>query len=403
MLHKILNFSLIIALIALFFACNENWELAHITVRETHGLDRKKEYVEVFFPKAAQASVPQQICMIFGSDEGHVPVQFRTVPDNPGIVQAVFPVSLPANGMRHVSLLACDNETHALTGSLQVSGEAPGLVVENPFFIADLGTKTDIPENTYPPGHLTALTLKAFDNLRIQRSGMKIHWSPNFAKENIPYQTMAHMGATQTDIFQGKYMVRLGKTGQVPSYEEIGLTGTYTFYDSLPYFLFSAEMEMLETVTLNLLRNDEMTIDSMFTHIAFRREGGDVEHWPLYEDSTFTYLENQHIEANAPWLYFYHREKGFAFGSIRLDFDNTNTAGDPSPLYEAHTKITPSTANGRYWNRRLIHDHDTEIPSGSRYFEKNAYVVFRYSEADGDTWMDDLYQRLLYPLQLEVK
>ncbi|MEZ4774947.1 MAG: hypothetical protein R3D00_17315 [Bacteroidia bacterium] len=403
MLLKNLMKSLVIALIAMFSACSEDWELAHVTVRETHGLERKKEYVEVFFPLKERTPVPAQICMIFGSDEGHVPVQFRVLPENPGIIQVVFPVSLPPHGLRHVSLLPCNDETHSLSGSLIVTGDAPGLLIENPYFIADLGTKTDVPENNYPPGHLTALTLKALDSLRIQRSGMKIHWSPNFAKQEVPYQTMAHMEAEHIDIFQGKYMVRLEKSGKVPSYEEIGLKGAYTFYDSLPYFIFTSEMEILQTVTLNLLRNDEMTIDSMFTDLAFRREAGEVKHLPLYESRTFAYLDSQHIEANAPWLYFYNRDKHFAMGSIRLDYDNTQAEGTPAPLYEAHTKITPSAANGRYWNRRLIHDHDTEVPAGSRYFEKNAYVIFQYNEAASDTFMNNLYERLLYPLQLEVK
>jgi len=35
-------------------------------------------------------------------------------------------------------------------------------------------------------------------------------------------------------------------------------------------------MEMTESLWLNLLRNDEMAMDSMFTHIAFERPNGEI-------------------------------------------------------------------------------------------------------------------------------
>ncbi|MDX2246348.1 MAG: hypothetical protein SF052_06215 [Bacteroidia bacterium] len=389
--------------IVLFTACGGTWELAHVTVREPQGLERKKEYVEVFFPITEAPSIPAQICMIYGADEGHVPVQFRQMPDNPELIHAVFPVTLPPQGIRHISLLACKDTTHQVSGSLMIRGEEPGFVLENPFFVADLGTSTDIPTRNYPPGHLTSLLLKEFDNLRLQRSGMKIHWSPNFAKDSLSYKTMADLDADSFDIFRGGYMVRMKKSGTIPGYEEIFLQGEYTFYDSLPYFLFSSDMEIQQTTALYLLRNDEMTVDSMFTHLAFRRKNGEIEHLALYESATFSHLDTFPLEADAPWLYFYHAEKGFAIGSVRIDYDNTAADGTGSPLYKAHTKITPSAQNGRYWNRRLIHDQTTEIPEGSRYREKNAYIVFRFSEKSGDILMDNLYERLTYPLRLEVK
>ncbi|MEZ4830259.1 MAG: hypothetical protein R3C61_28835 [Bacteroidia bacterium] len=393
-----------LGLFVLFFlaGCGGGWELAHFTVREKDGLARHKEYVEAYFTLADPDNPPVGVCMISGTEKGHTSVQFRQTADNPAVVQVVFPVAISANGIRHVSLVACSDTVHAGYGTLETKTEDSVFSVSNSYFLADLGSKTDIPGRNYPVGHLTALILKEFDNQRIQRSGMKIHWSPNFAKENTPYTTMAHMEPEKMDVFNGKYMTRIEKSGTAPGYGEIGLAGEYVFYDSLPYFLFSSEMTFRQSVVLNLLRNDEMTMDSLFTHLSFRREGGEVETMPLYHDSTFAYLENHHIEENAPWLFFFHESAGYAFGVIRVDEDYTNTRGDLSPLYEAHTKITQSASNGRYWNRRLIHDHPLEVPEGSRYYEKNAYVVFQYIPEESAAYMDSLGEILMHPLHAEI-
>ena len=72
---------------------------------------------------------------------------------------------------------------------------------------------------------------------------------------------------------------------------------------------------------------------------------------------------------------FIHQEARYGIASIRLEYDNSRADGTPSVVYEPHTKISKSARNGRYWNRRLVHDHMTLLPAGSRYQEKNAYLV----------------------------
>ena len=61
-----------------------------------------------------------------------------------------------------------------------------------------------------------------------------------------------------------------------PDHPEISLTAVYRFYEKLPYFKFYSEMQIVEEVWLELLRNDEMTMDSMFTDLAFQRPAGEI-------------------------------------------------------------------------------------------------------------------------------
>ena len=151
-----------------------------------------------------------------------------------------------------------------------------------------------------------------------------------------------------------------------------------------------------------LLRNDEMTMDSLFTHVNYMHPDGKTGTVALYNNQELQELEQDPIHDDAAWLFFYNDDLNYGFGSIRIDYDNTNIHGEPSPLYKQHTKITPSSGNGRYWNRRLVHDYNTLIPEGSRYTEKNAYLVFKAHPEDPSREIEEYRKRLMNPLPLAV-
>jgi len=184
-----------------------------------------------------------------------------------------------------------------------------------------------------------------------------------------------------------------------PDHPEIMLTAVYKFYAGVPYFKFYSEMAFVEDLPLELLRNDEMTTDSMFTHLAFCGNGGKVVELPMEERKPF--LDREPIEDDAAWVCFYNIDHRYGFGSIRLLYDNRNNYGEASPTYEAHTQIG-AWLDRRYWNRRLIHDHLTFVPQGSRYAEENAYLVFKTGETDRFETIRYWAERLRRPIKVQV-
>ena len=159
-------------------------------------------------------------------------------------------------------------------------------------------------------------------------------------------------------------------------------------------------MEIKKDLWLFLLRNDEMTMDSLFTNVAFCDAAGQITDLKFSE--RYDILEKNHISDNAPWLCFYNADKGYAYGSIRLKYDNTNEQGLESPVYQTYTKISDGAGGGKYWNRRLINEHDTFVPAGSRYVEKNAYLAFNIEEDDPFKWIKYWSEILTNPLQVKV-
>ena len=228
-----------------------------------------------------------------------------------------------------------------------------------------------------------------------------MHWAPNFQREGADYKTFGHMEDQEVTVERGPYQLKILRWGYVPGYEAIRLKVEYQFYAGLPYFLFSSEMIFEDSTELILLRNDEMTMDSLFTHVVYPDPNGIVLDVPMYDGYSVDSLARDPIPHDVDWLYFRNELHGYAYGSIRLEYDNRNLDGQPSALYGEHTKISRASGGGRYWNRRLVHDHLTLVPQGSRYFERNAYLVFKPDRNEPGREIQRYFDRLTNPLIVE--
>ena len=125
-------------------------------------------------------------------------------------------------------------------------------------------------------GQIRELLIKMkFDQL-VTNVEDRLHWAPNFKRPELEYYTtIAHWDKPRINkITSGQYQISTLREDLAPSHPEILLTARYRFYAGLPYFRFYSRMEMKDNLWLELLRNDEMAMDSMFTHMAFQRRMG---------------------------------------------------------------------------------------------------------------------------------
>nr|HQU73919.1 hypothetical protein [Calditrichia bacterium] len=251
-------------------------------------------------------------------------------------------------------------------------------------------------------GQIRELHLKLGINQLLTNAEDHLHWAPNFHRPELDYyRTIAAWDPpAQSRTETGPYLIRTEREGPAPFHPEIRLSAVYRFLDGLPYFVFSSEMAFEEDLALDLLRNDEMTMDSMFTDLSFERPDGTVVTVPLAE--RYDLLKKAPIENESPWLCFFNRQQGFAFGSIRLQYDIRNRAGHPSPVFAPHTQIGEWLHGITYWNRRLVHDQLMVIPRGSRYREQNAYLVFRVGPDGSAEAIRAAARRLRQPLRIEL-
>ncbi len=396
---------LIVVIIICFCSCSRTNNGYSIKIEEKAGLNRDLEYVEVTLP---YMKLPQkgEAFYAYSKEEKHkIPVQihYNNIKDTLSKRKAslVFPISIKANQTKEYSIKKEKNTHHIEETDLHIAGENMNLTVENRHFLASLKQFSGYQDLKLAAGHLGSLTLKQFNNVELSRKNpnLKMHWAPNFGKEDKTYRTMAHLTTPDTVSIstKGPYYFNLFKSGKVAGYEKITLKSEYKFYAGLPYFKSSSEMFFTQIDTLNLLRNDEMTMDSLFTHVVFPKSKGKVVSLPLYKESTLSYLDKYPIPDNAPWLFFYNEDKLYGFGSIRLYYNNYHY-----PTFNPHTKITASMNSGRYWNRRLISDKNTVVPKGSKYVEENAYLVFKVDKKVLSKHITYYYERLKNPVKVSV-
>ena len=374
-----------------------------LTISETAGMSRSLEYIEVEVPLNVNLQAKEDICLKEAGDRKPIAGQIiDTLTRESGrkYLKCIFPVSIEANTTKSYEIIYGSAELQ--NEVLKYTGHDINMKIENTAFIADLTDIKATAENGLGSGQLAGLILKDFNDQLLQRGHINMHWAPNFQRDGLEYKTFGHMRHPDTlEVVKGPYIFSLHRSGSVPGYDEIEVSCMYQFYAGLPYFTFSSEILIKDDVELMLLRNDEMTMDSLFTHVTFLNPDGEVSTVDLYQGDGIEQLEKDPIPDDAKWLFFQNKNKQYAFGSIRLEYDNTNLSGSISPLYGEHTKITRSAGNGRYWNRRLINDHNTLIPSGSRYREKNAYLIFNTNNEDGTYKLEEYHKRLIQPLIIQ--
>ncbi len=358
--------------------------IAKVIVNEPSGISRAVEYVELQIQLKIDELKGDNLNIVAEDYENNqiIPCQIFNKHDFPDenitLLNLVFPISIEANGQKIFLLKSVESKTTVNT-DLKLVGEGLDIKIDNDFYRADLSKSNKSEAKSHNSGQLNELKIKMdFDQL-LYRTENRMHWAPNFQKEGLEYyKTIAGWENPQTyQLNHGPYLASTHRQDYAPNHAEILLTANYYFYAGLPYFKFFSSMNIVKDISLFLLRNDEMTMDSLFTHVAYQNNSGEIL------DMTFsdrhTKLKKNPIQNNSPCQCFYNEIKGYAFGSIRIKYDNTNKSGLTSPTYLPHTKISNGANGGKYWNRLLINEKLTFVPSGSFYVEENAYLVFRIS------------------------
>jgi hypothetical protein len=360
--------------------------LKTISIEETAGIDRRYEPVEIFLDLKNNKFINLEkhlhvVEMLDDITEKEIPLQVfeieQEVNRQASQFNIIFQVNIVANGGKVFRIIydsmVLDNFEYL--SDLKVMGESYGLIIENRYYRADL-TSGEGPKKKPDSGQIREITILGGLNKKLMRYDRRIHWSPNFIRtdRNINHSIAQWSRPENYLAAKGPIICSTKRWGTLKMFPEIFITAIYKFYAHLPYFIFSSKMEMKKDIYLNRLRNDEMTTDSIFTHLVFKRPTGEIFSLPFKDRENF--LNKNPVGADAPWLSFYEPQQGLAFGCIRLLYNNTNIWDNPSPTTGDYTKISDGARGGKYWNRILILNKSVLVPKGSVYEEKNAYIVF---------------------------
>ncbi len=268
-----------------------------------------------------------------------------------------------------------------------------GYQVENSAYLADL-SKRILGAAIEDSGTLRGLVFKEF-GVRLERDQNRMHWAPSFQREGArSYTSIATWHPVQkARREQMPGVLTFTRDGFHEAYPEIRLHTEYRFFAHVPYFLFHSTMTIEKPIAMFWLRNQEMTMDGLFTHVAWPGEDGK----PVIVDfeQRKPILDKKPLAADIPWVAFLHREKGYGFGAVVLDHKAAKTA---NPL----TSINDGARGGRYWDRRLINQIVTPLTPGDRYEERSAYVLFRCSGPEPVKEFLEWEKRIRNPVRVEA-
>ena len=163
------------------------------------------------------------------------------------------------------------------------------------------------------------------------------------------------------------------REGYLADYPEMKIEAEYRFLAGVPYFLFWSRMTVEKSLVVTLLRNNEMTMDQFFTHLAW--PGRDGRPRITTFDERKPLLEKEPIAADAPWVVFLNLEKGYGYGFVMLDYKATRSA-NPG------IGISDGAENGKYWSRYMVIREPTRLEPGDRFEERSAYVLFGCTKAE---------------------
>jgi len=248
-----------------------------------------------------------------------------------------------------------------------------GRIVENQFFIADLSHRT-IRGAEEDSGTLRALTYKPF-GVTLLRTQNRMHWAPNLQRAGAPsYKGLGSWTPVQTfrESTEGDVYVHR-REGYLADYPEVKMEAEYRFLPDMPFFLFWSRMTVEKPLTVTLLRNNEMTMDPFFTHVAWPSRDG-KRHIATFDERK-PLLEKEPIAIDAPWVAFVNLDKGYGYGYVSLESKHARTLNPD-------ITISDGEGNGKYWSRHIVAGAPTPLQVGDRFEERTAYVLFKVSKDD---------------------
>lgn len=225
-----------------------------------------------------------------------------------------------------------------------------GRKIENQYFVADLSMRVKDGRNE-DSGTLRGLTYKQF-GITLVRDRNRMHWAPNIQRAGAPgYHGIGTWQPVQTfrEVQKSDVYIHY-REGFLAEYPEVKIEAEYRFFPGVPYFLFWSRMTVEKPLDVVLVRNNEMTMDQFFTHVAWPARDG-AQRIATFDERR-PLLEKEPIAYDAPWVAFVNLEKGYAYGFVNLECKAAKTVN-------AAIGISDGANNGKYWSRSLIRGSQT--------------------------------------------
>jgi hypothetical protein len=274
-------------------------------------------------------------------------------------------------------------EKPALDTDLHVAkGERMSQTVQNAHYSYFLSVNSGSVETITIPGNGEPVLLEH----KLETNGA-VHWNPDIYSPPTPWVHISDWETPVYDEISGPLLHRTRRYAPLPHMDSVVASVSYSFYAGKPYLLVTSFMEVQKDLFVQALRNAEIVFNhAVLNEFVWEDPLGKVQSLDI-ETSRKHPIHALEIPADTPWMAFVNREKRVGFANIALAYENGNRYGQPPS--EAQPYFYVQNGPWIYWSRPIVYPFGganftrmMPVRAGSFYYDKNAWVAFRFAKGD---------------------
>lgn len=280
-------------------------------------------------------------------------------------------------------------------------GEGLARIVKNKFYEFGLSTNSGMVETVKVLGNGEPVLLEH----RIETNGA-VHWNPGCYSPPTPWVHASDWENPEFEEITGPIVHLDRRYAPLPHMTQAVANVSYSFYAGKPYVLMSTLLDVQEDLFVKALRNMEIVFNhAVLDEFVWQDHEGQIHALPI-ETAKKHPIHALEIAPDTPWMAFISRKHKVGFANILLAYQNMNRFG--APVSELQPYIYVQNGPWIYWSRGLVYPFGgknisrmVRVRKGSMYYEKNAWVPFRFAEGDNPfAGIQNLQKQLTNPPEI---
>jgi len=250
----------------------------------------------------------------------------------------------------------------------------------------------------------------AASGIKLYNKAGVIHWNPDVFTPGIAWDHSFDWNPPQAfNELSGAFLYLNARKGPMPHIRDVFLEVKYTVEKGASYFLAETRMRVDKDLGVVALRNDEMVLyKELFDTIVYKDARGAVVKKPLKENPDKPFGLAHIAPSDLEWVGLLNAKAGYGFFGLRLESSASNLDAAGTYLHRPGTYFyAPADGDYVYWVRPWNYTWGefatsnflTALPAGTILYEKNAYLVSRWSDST-PAMLDALLKRLKNPVRV---
>ena len=324
----------------------------------------------------------------FDAAEGSGPAEYALLYGNPAAQAPVYATDLRVSGESPAWVIENAKMTVRLHGRNPNNGDVAKAVRP----ITAGGWKVQPAHNTnFDSGQIARVDLKSRPSWPLAPYSGVMHWEPGIF---IPTRGWLHVFEWDPppvcEIEKGPLFVEIRRSGAFPKVPEVKASVVYRIFTNRAYIESGTRIDVLETVGVVSIRNNDMVFDNLtFSHMAFPLDGQpvirDLNDYPRVSVNG----DVLRLDDDIPYFALLNPAEKIGVGTVKDMYANVGPDGTPPTLFDNSFYLSNNGREGLmfffrplvYYNIGFDRKQLIRVPKGTVYAERNLFLFFEANDA----------------------